>query len=71
MHLQADHFSRLSEDMEDTPIHDRLMDDNLFVGLASPNWYPEISKFLTTQRYPVDWTKDERRKVESAVYTLQ
>ena len=39
MHLQADHLSRLSEEMGDSPIDDRLIDDNLFVLIASPNWY--------------------------------
>ena len=31
MHLQADHLSRLPEDMGTTPIDDRLIDDILFV----------------------------------------
>ena len=39
MHLQADHLSRLSEDMGTSSIDDRLIDDNLFVVPATPVWY--------------------------------
>ena len=35
MHLQADHFSRLSEDMGTSPIDDMLIDNNLFVITAT------------------------------------
>ena len=48
MHLQADHLSKLSEDMGTSPIDDRLIDDNLFVVTATPNCYAEIVAFLTT-----------------------
>ena len=63
MHLQADHLSRLSEDMGTHPIDDSLIDDKLFVISATPDWYAGIVEFLTTQQLPPEWTKDERRKV--------
>ena len=63
MHLQADHLSRLSKDMRTTPIYDSLIDDNLFVVTATPDWYAGIVQFLTTQQLPEDWSKEERRKV--------
>ena len=48
MHLQADHLSRLSEMMGDSPIDDRLVNNNLFVVTAKPEWYAGIVEFLTT-----------------------
>ena len=46
MHLQADHLSRLSEEMGESPINDMLIDDNLFVVTASPDWYAGIVEIL-------------------------
>ena len=63
MHLQADHLSRLSEDMGTHPMDDSLIDDKLFVISATPDWYAGIVEFLTTQQLPPEWTKDEKRKV--------
>lgn len=63
MHLQADHMSRLSEDVGTSPIDDRLIDDNLFVVTAKPKWYASIIEFLTTQQLSDDWTKEERENV--------
>ena len=63
MHLQADILSRLSEDMETSPIDDSLIDDNLFVVTATSDWYAMIVQFLITQQLPAEWTKEERRKV--------
>ena len=50
MHLQADHLSKLSEDMETHPIDDNLIDDRLFVVSATPDWYAGIVEFLTSQQ---------------------
>jgi len=36
MHLQADHLSRLSEQVGPTPIVDNFVDENLFVVTAYP-----------------------------------
>ena len=63
MHLQAYHLSRLSEEMGDSPVDDRLIDDNLFVVTAQPEWYACIVEFLTTQQLLGEWTKEDRRKV--------
>ena len=63
MNLQADHLSRLSEDMGTSPIDNSLIDDNLFVVTITPDWYAGIMKFLTTQQYSDNWIKEVRRKV--------
>jgi hypothetical protein len=63
MHLQADHLSRLSKDIGTSPVNDMLMNDNLFVVTAQPEWYARIVEFLTTQQLSGEWTKEDRRKV--------
>ena len=63
MHLQADHLSRLSEELGTTPIDDSLIDDRLFLVTSTPDWYAGIVEFLTTQQLPTEWTKEEKRKV--------
>ena len=57
MQLQTDHLSRLSERMEESPIDDKLVDDNIFVVTAKPEWYAGIIEFLTTQKLPKDWPR--------------
>ena len=52
MHLQADHLFRLFERMGENLIDDRLMNDNLFMVTAKPEWYAGIVDFLTTQKLP-------------------
>ena len=63
LHLQANQLSKLSEEIGTSPIDDRFIEDNLFLVTSSPNWYAGIVEFLTTQRFPAEWTKKERRKV--------
>ena len=63
LHLHADHLSRLSEAVGTSPVDDRFIDDNLFFITSSPDWYAGIVEFLTTQRLPAEWTKEDRRKV--------
>ena len=63
MHLQADHLSRLSEEMSKSLMDDRLVNDSLFMLTAKPNWYVGIVKFLITQKLPDDWTKADRKNV--------
>ena len=63
MHLHADHLSRLSKEMEENPVDDRLVDDTLFMVTAKPDWYADIGEFLTTQKLLGDWTKNERKNV--------
>ena len=63
MNLQANHLSRLSKMMGENPIDDRLVDDNLFMITAKPEWYADIVEFLSTEKLPEDWTKEERKNV--------
>ena len=46
-----------------SPIDDRFIYDNLFLVRSSLDWYADIMEFLTTQRLPVEWTKEARKKV--------
>ena len=48
IHLQADHLSRLSEELGSSPIDDSLRDDDLFLVTAKADWYAGIVEFLTT-----------------------
>ena len=70
MHLQADHLSRLSEEVGTSPIDDRFIDDNLFVITASLDWYACIVEFFTTQQLLEEWTKEARKKLELIVGIL-
>ena len=54
MHLQANHLSTMLEKMGESPIEDKLVDDNLFVVTAKPKWHAGIVEFLTTQKLPKD-----------------
>ena len=63
MHLQTDHLSRLSEEIKESPVDDRLVDENLFVVTAESDWYADIVEFLTTQKLPENYTNVERRNV--------
>ena len=48
MHLQANHLSRLSKEIGISPVDNRLVDNNIFVVTAQPEWYAGIGEFLTT-----------------------
>ena len=61
IYLQANHLSRLLDEMRKNAVDDRFVDDNLFVVTAKPDWYADIVKFLTTQKLPEDWRNEERR----------
>ena len=63
MHLQADHLSRLSERMGESPINDRLVDEIFFMITVKPECYAGIVEFLATQKLSVHWTKEERKNV--------
>ena len=63
LHLQADHLSRLSDEVGTSPIDDRFIEDNLFLVTSTLDWYAGIVEFLTTQRLPAEWTKEDMRKV--------
>ena len=72
MHLQADHLSRISDEVGSCPIDDNLQDDNLFLVTAKADWYAGIVEFLTTQQLTGELTREERRKirVNSRHYTV-
>ena len=71
MYLQADHLSRLSEKIGESPVDDRLIDDTLFVLTAKPDWYPGIVEIFTTQKLLEDWTKEEMRiRVSTRDFTM-
>ena len=63
MHLQANHFSRLSKEVGISSVDYRFKNDNHFVVTANPDWYAGIVEFLTTQQHPREWTNETRRKV--------
>ena len=42
IHLQADHLSRLFDEVGSSPIDDSLRDDNLFLVTAKADWYSGI-----------------------------
>jgi hypothetical protein len=54
MHLQADHLSRLSEQLGTSPIDDGFVNVNLFVVTPHPEWYARIVEILTSQQLPAD-----------------
>ena len=53
MHLQADHLSRLSEEMGTEEIDDEFSDGQLFAVQKVPLWYSYIAEFLSTQTFPL------------------
>lgn len=63
MHLQADHLLRLTEHVEVEPVDDRLVNDNIFMITVKPKWYAGIVEFMTTQKLPENWSREEKRKV--------
>ena len=52
MDLQADHLSRLSEEMGENPVDDRLVNESLFVVTTKLDWYAGIVEFLTKKNCP-------------------
>ena len=63
MHLQADHLSRLSEEMGTEEIDDEFPDGRLFTVQKVPLWYSYIAEFLSTQTFPPGLDRNERRKI--------
>ena len=63
MHLQADHLSRLSEEMGTEEIDDEFPDGRLFTVQKVPLWYSYIAEFLSTQTFPPGLDQNERRKI--------
>ena len=44
-------------------MNDRLVDNNIFVVTARPEWYAGIVEFVITQQFSSEWTKGDRRKL--------
>ena len=63
MHLQADHLSRLSEEVGTEEIDDEFPDGRLFTVQKVPLWYSYIAEFLSTQTFPPGLDRNERRKI--------
>jgi hypothetical protein len=70
MHLQADHLSRLSSEVNKEDMADEFTDDQLFTIRKAPSWYTHIAEFLDTQEYPPQMDKNERRKLRVNNTTL-
>ena len=62
-HLQADHLSRLSEEIGTEEIDDKFPDGRLFTRQRVPLWYSYIAEFLSTQTFPPGLDRNERRKI--------
>ena len=73
MHLQADHLSRISEEVSmGEGIDDEFPDAALFAVSSVPIWYNHIAEFLSTQTMPEILSKIERRnvRIESRHFAL-
>ena len=71
-HANADHLSRLSNELGTEPIDDNLPDAALFaVDIISPE-YREVIQYLTTQTIPLHFTDKLKRRLilKSAPYTM-
>ena len=63
MHLQADHLSRLSDEIGSSPVDDSLRDDNLFLVTAKADWSVGIVEFITTQKLTGKLMGKKKRKI--------
>ena len=63
MHLQADHLSRLSEEVGTEEIDDEFPDGRLFTVQSVPLRYSYIAEFLSTQTFPPRLDRNEWRKI--------
>ena len=64
----ADHLSRLtfSDTTEITPIKDTFPDEQLLEITTSP-WFADIANFLATDKLPIQWNSQDRKKFLSEV----
>ena len=71
-HLNADHLSRLSNVLGNTPIDDNLPDAALFVVEVISADYSEIIQYLTFQTFPLDYDEKLKRRLilKSGPYTM-
>ena len=64
MNLQADHLSRLSTETGTEEMDDEFPDGRLFAVQKVPLWYSYIAEFLSTQAFPANLDRNERRKIQ-------
>ena len=71
-HANADHLSRLTNELGKEPIPDALPDANLFVIDVIPTEYAELIQYLTSQSFPVNFTEKMKRQLiqKSLPYTM-
>ena len=71
-HLNADHLSRLSNVLGNTPIDDNLPDAALFAVEVISADYSEIIQYLTFQTFPLDYDEKLKRRLilKSGPYTM-
>ena len=71
-HLNADHLSRLSNVLGNTPIDDNLPDAALFAVEVISADYSEIIQYLTFQTFPLDYDEKLKRRLilKSRPYTM-
>ena len=63
MNLQANHLSRLSTKTGTEEMDDEFLDGRLFAVQKVPLWYSYIAEFLSTQAFPANLDRNERRKI--------
>ena len=63
MNLQVDHLSRLSTETRIEEMDDEFLDGRLFAVQKVPLWYSYIAEFLSTQAFPTNLDRNERRKI--------
>ena len=63
MNLQADHLSRLSTKTGTEEMDDEFPDGRLFAVQKVPLWHSYIAEFLSTQAFPTNLDRNERRKI--------
>ena len=71
-HANADHLSRLTNELGDKPIPDALPDAELFAVDVITEEYAEIIHYLTKQTFPSTFTETMKKQLiqKSAPYTM-
>jgi len=71
-HANADHLSRINQELGSEPIDDEFPDAALFQVEVIPMEYADIIHFLSKGQFPVDYTKKQKKKLVYKVgpYTL-
>ena len=71
-HANADHLSRLTEELGDVHIHDDLPDAQLFVVEVVTGEYADILNYLSLQTFPAHFTTKQQRQLMhvASLYTI-